>query len=200
MFSQKILYGLVLIAVIALAGVSWFSYNQTGSLQDFQNQNAELQDQVSELQSQNNALQSQISQLQNQNGEQQDRLSDITYELALQRPLRVLVTAFKWIGDFNPMAGLTIKYSINVTVQNTDVVAVSGLTLTVRLLYKGTLTEVAQSQGYTTQIDMLRAGKSREISGRILATLGSFSVDSAVCAIMLTVNGIVLDERTQGLN
>jgi len=200
---SKIL-AIVLITVIALSMASWFVYNQIGNLQnqidELQAQNNELQDQNRALQAQVSEIQDQLNESQNQSNTQQDYLSDITYELALERPLRVLITKFKWVGDFNPIGGLTISYSVKVTVQNTDVIGVSGLTLTVRLLNKGTLIEVKDSMGFSSQIDMLNAGESREISGGILATLDSFSTDSAVCAVRLTVRDIVLDEGTYNLS
>lgn len=200
---SKIL-AIVLITVIALSMASWFVYNQIGNLQnqidELQAQNNELQDQNRALQAQVSEIQDQLNESQNQSDTQQGYLSDITYELALERPLRVLITKFKWVGDFNPIGGLTISYSVKVTVQNTDVIGVSGLTLTVRLLNKGTLIEVKNSNGFSSQIDMLNAGESREISGGILAALGSFSNDSAVCAVRLTVRDIVLDEGTYNLS
>jgi hypothetical protein len=188
---------IVLIAVIALSLFGWLVHSQIGGLQ---NQIDQLQTQVSDLQDQNSTLQDQIGKLQNQNSEQQLRLSEITYALALERPLRVLITKFKWIGDFNPIGGLAIGYSVNVTVQNTDVIAVSGLTLTVRLLYKGTLIEVKDSRGFSKHIDMLNAGESREVTGEVIATLDSFSTASAACAIRLSVNDVALDEGTYNLS
>jgi cell division protein FtsB len=200
---SKIL-AIVLITVIALSMASWFVYNQIGNLQnqidELQAQNSVLQDQNRALQAQVSEIQDQLNESQNQSDTQQDYLSDITYELALERPLRVLITKFKWVGDFNPIVNLAISHSVKVTVQNTDVIGVSGLTLTVRLLNKGTSIEVKDSMGFSSQIDMLNAGESREISGGILAALGSFSGDSAVCAVRLTVRDIVLDEGTYNLS
>jgi len=200
---SKIL-AIVLITVIALSMASWFVYNQIGNLQnqidELQAQNSVLQDQNRALQAQVSEIQDQLNESQNQSDTQQGYLSDITYELALERPLRVLITKFKWVGDFNPIVNLAISHSVKVTVQNTDVIGVSGLTLTVRLLNKGTLIEVKDSMGFSSQIDMLNAGESREISGGILAALGSFSNDSAVCAVRLTVRDIVLDEGTYNLS
>ena len=128
---------IVLITVIAMSLATWLVHNQ---ISDLQNQITELQAQKSELQEQNSELQAQVTEIQdqlnksqNQSDEQQDSLSDSTYELGLERHLRVLITKFEWVGDFNPMVGLTISYSVKVTVQNIDVIAVSGLSLTVRL-------------------------------------------------------------------
>jgi cell division protein FtsB len=195
---------IVLIAIVALSVTTWIIYYQISELQNqigkLQAQNSELQDQNKALQAQVSEIQDQLDESQNQSNTRQDYLRDITYELALERPLRVLITKFKWVGDFNPIGGLTIGYSVKVTVQNTDVISVSGLTLTVRLLNKGTIIEVKYSRGFSTGIDQLKAGESREISGQILATLDSFSTDSAVCAVRLTVRDIVLDEGTYNLS
>ena len=187
----------ILIIVIVLSSSSWLVYNQFIELQ---NQIAELQAKNSDLEGQIGEIQNQLNETQNQVSEQQTNLRDMTYELALERPLKVLITNFTWVGDFNPMVGLTISHTIKVTVRNNDDVDVSGLTLTVRLLKKGTLIEVKDSTAFPIQIDQLKMGESREVRSGILATLGSFSVDSAVCAVTLSVRGVVLDEETYNLS
>ena len=195
--NKKIVASAILIAIIAASTATWFVHTQISELQT---QISELQDQNNDLQAQIYDIQGQLNESQNQITEQQRSLRDITYDLALERPLRVLITKFEWVGDFNPIVGLAIGYSVKVTVQNTDVIDVSGLTLTVRLLNKGTIIEVKDSRGFSTGIDQLKAGESREISGQILATLNSFTIDSAVCAVRLSVRDIVLDEGTYNLN
>ena len=195
--NKKIVASAILIAIIAASTATWFVRTQISELQT---QISELQDQNNDLQAQIYDIQGQLNESQNQITEQQRSLRDITYDLALERPLRVLITKFEWVGDFNPIVGLAIGYSVKVTVQNTDVIDVSGLTLTVRLLSKGTIIEVKDSRGFSTGIDQLKAGESREISGQILAALGSFTTDSAVCAVRLSVRDIVLDEGTYNLN
>ena len=77
---------IILIAVIALALVSWLVYNQFSALQ---NQISELQAQNGELQDQNTDLQEQISELQNILAELQNKL-DVARD--------VKITAFKWLG------------------------------------------------------------------------------------------------------
>jgi cell division protein FtsL len=195
--NKKIVASAILIAIIAASTAAWFVHTQISELQT---QISELQDQNNDLQAQIYDIQGQLNESQNQITEQQRSLRDITYDLALERPLRVLITKFEWVGDFNPIGGLAIGYSVKVTVQNIDVIDVSGLTLTVRLLNKGTIIEVKDSRGFSTAIDQLKAGESREISGQILATLDSFTTDSAVCAVRLSVRDIVLDEGTYNLN
>ena len=194
---KKKMLAVVAVTIVSLLLVSLFVYSRISELQS---QISELQEQNSNLEAQNSEIQTQLNETQSQLREQQDNLGDITYELALERQLRILITKFEWVGDFNPMVGLTISYSVVVNVRNNDVVDVSGLTLTVRLLRKGTLIEVGQSKGFSTQIINLKAGESREVTGGILATLDSFSVDTAVCSVMLSVRGIVLDEGTYNLS
>jgi len=195
---------IVIMTVVALLFGALVVYIQISKLQnqigDLQAQTGELQNQNSDLQAQVSEIQDKLAKSQNQISAQQDILRDITYELALERPLNVLITKFNWVGDFNPIGGLTIGYSVKVTVQNTDATALSGLTLTVRLLIKGTLTEVKYSRGFSMQINQLKAGESREITGVIYATLDSFNTDSAVCAIRLGVKDITLDEGTYNLS
>jgi cell division protein FtsL len=194
---KKKILAVVAVTIVALLVVSLFVYSK---IIELQSQISELQEQNSDLEAQISESQTQLNETKNQISEQQANLRDMTYELALERPLKVLITNFTWVGDFNPMVGLTISYSVLVRVRNNDVVDVSGLTLTVRLLRKGTLIEVGQSKGFSTQIISLKAGESREVTGGILATLDSFSVDTAVCSVLLSLRGIVLDEGTYNLS
>jgi uncharacterized membrane protein (DUF106 family) len=116
----------ILIIVIVLSSSSWLVYNQ---IIELQNQIAALQAKNRDLQGQIDEIQNQLNETQNQVSEQQVNLRDMTYELALERPLKVLITNFTWVGDFNPMVGLTISHTIKVTIRNNDDVDVSGLTL-----------------------------------------------------------------------
>lgn len=201
---KRKMLAIVTVSAIAMLFGALFVYGQISELQnrigDLQANNSALEVQISDIQTELNETQSQLNETQSQLREQHDNLKDITYELALKRQLCVLVTNFTWVGDFNPMVGLTISYSVIVRVRNNDAVDVSGLTLTVRLLRKGTLIEVGQSKAFSTQINNLKAGESREVTGGILATLDSFSTDSAVCSVILSVRDIVLDEGTYNLS
>ena len=177
--------------------------NQIGEEQaendKLENQTTTLQVQLGEVQDQLEASQNQTILLQNQVSEQLDALRHVTYELALERPLDVLISGFKWDWSFSPMVGLSVLFPFNVTVSNIDATALGGLTLNVRLLKKGTLIEAKASSGFSVQIGNIQARETQEIPCRVLATFGTVSPDSAVCAIRLTVNGIVLDERTYNL-
>jgi hypothetical protein len=185
--------------------------NETGELEkqlseqqninyELQNQTNNLQLQLGKVQDQLAASQNQTSYLQTQLGEQLAALGDVTYELALERPLDVLITKFEWTGSFSPLVGLTVNYSIIVTVQNVDVTALGGLSLSARFLKKDTLTPITYSHVFSTTIGNLKAGESRDLYCGILAAVGTITPDSAVCALRLTVNDIVLDERTYNLS
>jgi TolA-binding protein len=193
---ERTIFAIATVTAVSLLVAALFVHIQISELQ---NQIGELQVQNTTLETQLSEIQDQLSESQKQISEQQNDLRDITHELALKRQLGVLIIKFKWVGGFNPIGGLTMSYSVNVTVRNIDVIAVSGLTLTVRLFYKGTLVEV-DSYPFSSQIDNLKAGESREITGDILAALGSFSTDSAVCVVRLTMRDVVLDEGTYNLS
>ena len=194
----------VAVTAVALLIGTLFVYLQISELQneiaDLQAENSALEVQINEIQDQLNETKNQLDETQSQLREQLENLGDTTYELALERQLRLYITKFEWVGDFNPMVGLAISYSVVVNVRNNDVVGLGGLTLTVSLLRKGTLIEVGQSRGFSAQINGLGAGESREVTGSILAALDSFSVDTAVCSVLLSVRGIVLDEGTYNLS
>jgi FtsZ-binding cell division protein ZapB len=189
---KKTALAIALILIIALSCATWLVYSQVTELQG---RTSELQVQNSELQGNNSGLQNQIRELQNQNNEKQGRLKDFTYQLALARHLLVKITAFTWVGGFNPIGGVTISHPVNVTVQNNDVIPVCGLTLTVRLLDKNLGTPIG-TEGQSS-VDRINAGESQVISGGALTTLnidGSSSLNNAVCVATLTVGSVVLDE------
>jgi hypothetical protein len=161
----------ILIAVFAVSATAWLVYTKV----------SELQNQISELQAQNDELQDQIGELQNQNTALQDKLDKI-YEGPVQ------ITAVEMIG-WAPMNLPLIASKVGVTVQNNGFTDLSGLTLTVRVVNNNT--EVGD--GYVQQIDMLRAGESREFSGGILYTAGSsFEIESTV-----KLGDVILDKYTQ---
>ena len=86
-----------------------------------------------------------------------------------------------------PIGGLTIMSQVEVTVQNIGSTDLSGLTLTVRLLNKN---NVEVGDGYSQQIEGLRAGESREFSGAVYYGIDSkFMIESTV-----TIGDVVLDE------
>lgn len=189
---KKIALAIVLISIIILSSATWLVNSQ---ITELKSQNNELQTQNSQLQVENNDLQNQIREQQMQNKEKLDRLGDFTYQLSLTRHLLVKITAFTWIGGFNPIGGVTVSHPVNVTVQNNDVIPVCGLTLTVRLLDKNLGTQIG-TEGQS-RIDRINAGESQVIVGYALTILkidGSSSLNNAACVATLTVGSVVLDE------
>jgi len=191
--NKRIVLTMVLIAVIALSGGAWFVHNQ---ISDMQNQIGELKTENTELQDQNRTLQDQLRQLQLQNREQQDRLNDFTSQLARERHLLMDITAFSWLGGFNPIVGVTLVHPINVTIQNNDVVPLSGLVLTFRLQRPS---GIQIGDGGISRINRINAGESLEIQGGVYTTIGT-SLDDAVCVVTLKAGDIVLDEITGSLS
>jgi len=124
-----------------------------------------------------------------------NQISDLQNKINIARDVKI--TGFLWIGGFHPVGGLTLAHPVNVTVKNMGVNDVSGLNLTVKLLYIDTGAEVGL--GYVRQIDIIHAGEILEFSGEIWAAIDSFSKDSAVCVVTLTLGDIVLDKWTRSL-
>jgi len=194
--KKKILV-IVTVTVIALLVAAFFVYTQISELQNqisvLKAQNGEVQDQLSELENQ-------LSELQLQNREKQDRLNDFTYELAKERHLNVKITAFVWIGGFHPIGGQWLGHPVNVTIQNDDVVPLSGMKLWVALVNENTGAEIGTGD---KTIDRLNAGESREIyvdamSGPCTSLITSLNYD--VCVVTLAVGDIVLDKGTYSLS
>ena len=190
--KRKILV-IVTVTVIAILVASFFVYAQISELQNqigaLKAQNGEVQDQLSELENQ-------LSELQLQNREQQDRLNDFTSQLARERHLLMDITAFSWLGGFNPIVGVTLVHPINVTIQNNDVVPLSGLVLTFRLQRPS---GIQIGDGGISRINRINAGESLEIQGGVYTTIGT-SLDDAVCVVTLKAGDIVLDEITGSLS
>jgi heme/copper-type cytochrome/quinol oxidase subunit 2 len=184
----------VTVTVIALLVASFFIYAQISELQ---NQIGALKAQNGEVQGQLSELENQLSELQLQNREQQDRLTDFTNELAKTRHLKVEITAFEWIGGFNPVGGLLIGHPVNVTVQNNDVVPLIGLRLRVSLVRENTGAEISIAGGVT--LERLNAGESRVIRSEPCTSLVT-SLDEAVCVVTLAADGITLDSGTYGIS
>ena len=107
------------------------------------------------------------------------------------------ITAFTWKGGFYPIAGLTLSHPITVTVQNDEVIPVSGLTLTFTLVNKNKGTQIGSSGA--SQIDRFNAEESHEIGSAVYTTLNT-SLNDAVCVVTLKVGNSVLDQGTYSLN
>jgi cell division protein FtsB len=185
---KKVLSAIVTIAVLSLLVGALFAYIQ---ICEVQNRISELQDENNELRDQNNELWDQIRVLELENLEKQDRLTDFTHELAKTRHLYVELTSFSW-GSSGPIVGLLIQYDAIITVQNNDVIPVSGLTLTLSASHKNKGTQIGQAG--VTRIGKLNAGEMHEISGSFCAIVGT-SFEDAIFHITLSIGDRVLDEK-----
>ena len=191
--KKKILVIFTVTSVVLFALVSLFFYVEINTLQ---NEAIALEAENEETQNQLNELNNQLSELQLQNREQHDRLCDFTYELAKARYAKVEISDFLWIGGFNPVGGLLLGYPVNVTVQNNDVVPLSGLKLRVLLVRESTGVEIGISGGAT--IERLNAGEKRVIRCGPWASLNT-SLNNSICMVTLGIGDIVLDRETYSI-
>jgi hypothetical protein len=177
------------ITILALLVVAWFIQNHISQLQNqidkLKAQNSESQDQLSELQNQ-------LSELQLQNREQQDRLNDFTNVLAKARHLYVEITDWSK-GSGGPIVCVTFVIGIYVTIQNNDVVPVSGLTVSVTLVNKDNGAQIGDTG--VVNIGRLNAGEMGNFSVPVLHSINSLSlIDSAECVIVLKAGSVILDQ------
>jgi regulator of replication initiation timing len=179
---------IVILSVTSIALYSQFSGLQTRVSQ--------LETQNAELQNQNSTLQEQLKDLQQQFKEQQDRASDLTYQLALERHLRVEITQAHCSKGWYAYGGVTVSHPANVTVVNNDVVSLFGLTATFQLVDKNSGTQIGHEG--VMEIERLDVGKSQVVNGSVLVEL-NVNVDNAVCKITISKGSIILDEWTGDL-
>ena len=132
---------------------------------------------------------SKIAELESQNRELQEQLKELQEQIE-----SVKITEFEWESGFNYLGALTLVNVANVTVQNSGAKNISGVTLTVRLVYNGS--ELGYSKGFTEKIAALHAGESLEISGWVRSGLGN-RPNGTECISTLMWGKVVLDERTE---
>jgi hypothetical protein len=149
------------------------------------------------LQSKNNELENKVSVLQNQTQQMRDRIIQLLKQSSETYKSPVQITAYQWIGGFNPIVGVTLFYPVNVTLRNTGIVDANDLSIGVKLinLYDGSLIGIA---GGGT-IDSLLPGQEREIQTGTYAGLDQSLVD-AVCVLTLKQGNTVIDEWIRVLN
>jgi uncharacterized protein YlxW (UPF0749 family) len=179
--------------IVLLIVSAWLVNNQFSSLQT---QVTALEGQNSELQNQNNDLKNQTVALSDQNRQLQDRVSQLLEQLRICYNASVRIIDSEFVSGFNPFVGLTLINRVNVTVQNFGSNDVSGLTVTVELVYNGT--ELWGSEGFTKQVDVLRAGERLEISDWVYSGLSSRNIGT-VCVSTLMKGNAILDLRTDAI-
>jgi hypothetical protein len=183
--SKKITLSIVLIAIIALAFVTWFFNNQIG----------DLKNQISELQTQNSYFRNQTSKLEDQNSNLAKQLGDLQDEI---RTIKVNITRFVWVSGLNPVVGLLLENQVRVTVENVGAnisADVTGIILTVKLMYNST-TALYGASGFSKQVVTLHTGESQEIKGVVYHYLNNMP-EGTTCVSTLTLGDFVLDEWTR---
>lgn len=196
MKSRVLVVVAVVVAAVLVTAVFVVVYGRIGELEKrigiLEAQNGELQGQLGELQSQ-------LSEQQLQNREQQDRLTDFTYELAKARHLHLKITGYLK-GHGGPAVGLTFVIGIDVSIQNNDVVPVSGLTLTATLIDNDIGTQIGDTGAIKT--GRLNAGESGNFSVPVYYSINSISrINPADVVITLTAGSVILDQLdTRGAN
>ena len=189
MLMKRTALALLLITIIVSSIAAWLVHSQNSELQ---NQIGTLKAQNGEGQAQLGELEKQLSELQLQNREQQDRLKDFTNILAKARHLHVEITDWSK-GSGGPIAGLAFILGIYVTIQNNDVIPVSGLTVSVTLVNKDNGAQI----GDTGVLNMgrLNAGERGNFSVPVLHNINSLSlINSAECVIVLKAGSVILDQ------
>ena len=109
---------------------------------------------------------------------------------------KVRISNFSWrsgIDSAPGWEGIILRNMVNITIQNSGLNNVSGLTLTVKVVYDGN--EVIHSEGFSKNIDVLPAGVSLKISEYVYSYV-SFRPEGAECISTLLQGNIVLDNRT----
>jgi len=161
-----------------------------GQVTEYQNQTGQLETQISELESQIDECQNQTSEMKNQIDElEQQNLELQNQTLELESLIdkftnRVKITKFSSAG-FNPMVGLLISSSANVTIQNFGINDVENLTLIVTT--KGT-----EDFSITNRVNLICVGETQIISTHYYWYLGS--TDGPKVTLML--GETILDEYT----
>ncbi|MGD6932985.1 MAG: hypothetical protein ACQCN5_02145 [Candidatus Bathyarchaeia archaeon] len=184
----------VLTAIIVMLSVTSIAlYSQVSEQQA---KVSKLETQNMELQTQNSTLQTQLKNLQQQFKEQQDRASDLTYQLALERHLKVEITQAHGSLGWSPIGGVTVSHPANVTVVNNDSVALFGLTATFQFVDKDSGAQIGHEG--VTEIQRLDVGESQVVNGNVLVEL-NVNLDNAVCKITISKGSIILDEWTGNL-
>jgi len=161
-----------------------------------QTQVNELKNKNIELQTQNDTLQIQLKDLQQQYREQQDRLSDLTYQLALERHLRVEITQGYCSRGWYAYGGVTVSHPANVTVVNYDVAPLFGLTATFQFVDENSGAQIGREG--VMEIERLDVGESQVVNGSVLVEL-NVNVDNAVCKITISKGSLFLFQWATGL-
>jgi hypothetical protein len=199
--KKRIIIGAACVAIIVLSVTALLVNSQLSSMQL----------QISQLQKQNSDLQNQVTDLQNktsnyekQNNARQEQLNSLTTEIAKQRPLHVKILEVDFQNGFFPLGGMTLINNVNVTVQNNDVVPLSGLTIEIKLFKQDKINQIGTPE--ETQTGIIEPGESLNVTAWVLTGVGEANrtlggnLTDAVCVATLIVGDRVLDKFTQPIS
>ena len=178
--NKKIAAGAVIILIVTVSIATWLVNNQISELQS---QNKDLQDKVDELQDQNRDLQDENDELHEQLDLLQKRV-DFSPE--------VVITEFSSLGGWRNPVGVTLEEVFNVTIENTGISDIDGLTLEIKRL---NLEE--DPYNITKRLDILHAGETTEIQDSIITGIDHYAAEFLNRSFVATLKlgEVVLDER-----
>ena len=196
--GKKILVLSAILVVTAIVAIAILFVQQQFNI--MQNANSSLQAENNNLQDENRNLRFEKSALENQNDELVKQIGDLTKQLAITRPHRIEISTLSpedhW-SDYGSVLGVPRARNVfNVTVRNNDVVAVSGLELTVETL-SGNPGGVG-SWVFQNRIDLLRVGEERVIVGESIVPIDSLK--DLVFVATIKSGDTIVDEFRLPLN
>jgi type II secretory pathway pseudopilin PulG len=174
MLMKRIALALVLIAITILSIAAWFVQSQIG---EFQKQVIELQDKNNELQEQNEELQEQINELQKQ----------------IDNAAKVMIIEFSSPTGWRNPVGMAMDSIFNVTIMNTGLNDVEGLTLEIKRLNFD-----EDPYNITRKLDILHSGETTEIQEFIIIGMDLYFDEFYYSSFIATLKlgGLVLHMRT----
>jgi len=186
--SQRLALSVIIIVTLATSLVAWLFWQDLDTKQKevdiLHYENGELQDDK-------RSLLFEAESLRNQNSELAKQLKNLTEQLALARTLHIEIVDFMPDGwsNYGPYLGVERYRNVfNVTVQNNDVVMVSGLKLSVEM-FSG-----ARSVGgtFSWKVDLFKAGEKRSIEGELIVP--TYTMNNLSYVITLKSGNIAVDE------
>jgi hypothetical protein len=189
----KILLGVSLITIIALASFLVLSSNKISDLENqknaLQTQNSELLTQVNSLQNQNGALQNQTTQLQYNVSALQNQTNDLRKQIENHtNDVRILDFSSP-TGWFNPV-GVTMAVAFNVTVLNAGINNVEGLTLEIKRTDRD-----EDPFNCSRTFSLLQAGEIQEVQDSVIVSMDRYFSEFYTSSFVATLklNGKVID-------
>jgi hypothetical protein len=177
----------ILVIVVSLSIAAWFIHNQISCLQ---HQNSNLQDHINELQDHINELQDQNRDLHDKNDELQKQLGLLQKRIDYEP--EVLIENFSSPYGWQNVVGMTIAITFNVTIRNTGISDIEGLTVEIKRFKVD-----EDPYNLTRKLDILHAGETTEFQDSFIVGwnlyFSNFHDRSLVATLKL--GEVVLDVR-----